>query len=211
NIARLHFRTDVDDAGFVEILQRFFRDVRNVAGDFFRTKLGITRHHLEFLDVDGGEDVVGHDALGEQDRILVVVTVPRHERDERVAAEGKVAEVGRRTVRDDVAPVENVADGDQRTLVDAGVLVGSLELLQPVDIDAGLAGIEVFRCADHDTGRIDLVDHATAAGGNRRTGIARHDRLHAGSDERRFRTYQRYGLTLHVGAHQSAVSIVVLK
>jgi hypothetical protein len=116
--------------------QRFFRDVRNIAGDLFRPKLGVTRHHLELVDVDGGEDVVGDDALGEKDRVLVVVAVPRHERDEHVAAERQIAEIGRRTVGDDVALVDHVTDSHQRTLVDAGVLVGALELLQPVDVDA---------------------------------------------------------------------------
>src|SRR5712672_2355984 len=68
-------------AGFVEGLQRFFRNVRTVAGDFLRTKLGIAGHYLEFLEVDRGEDVVLHVPLGKQDRVFEVVAVPRHERD----------------------------------------------------------------------------------------------------------------------------------
>ncbi len=54
----VHFGADIDDAGLVEVLQRLFRDVRNVAGDFLRPELGVAGHHLEFLDVDRGEDVV---------------------------------------------------------------------------------------------------------------------------------------------------------
>ena len=138
----LHFGADIDDAGFVEVLQRLFRDVRNVARDFLGPELGVARHHLEFLDVDRGEDVVLHDALGEQDRVLEVVAVPRHERDEHVAAERELAEIGRRTVGDDVALRHLIADLHQRTLVDAGVLVRALELHQPVDVDARLGRIE---------------------------------------------------------------------
>ncbi len=93
DVARRHFRADVDDAGFVEVLQRFFRDVRNVARDFLRAQLGVARHDLELLDVDRGEDVVRDDALGEQDRVLEVVAIPRHERDEHVAAERELAEL----------------------------------------------------------------------------------------------------------------------
>jgi hypothetical protein len=92
---------------------RFFSassDVRNVAGDFFRPKLGVAGHHLEFLDVDRGEHVVAHDALGDQDRVLEVVAVPRHERDEHVAAERQITEIGGRTVGDDVALVDHVTD-----------------------------------------------------------------------------------------------------
>ena len=61
----------------------------------------------------------------------------------------------------------HVADGNQRTLVDAGGLVRTLELLQAVDIDAGLGGIDLFGGADNDTGRVHLVDDALAAGDDR--------------------------------------------
>ena len=76
--------------------------------------------------------------LGEQDRVLEVVAVPRHERDEHVAAEREIAEVGRGTVGDDVALLHAVADAHQRLLVDAGRLVGALELHQPIDVDRRL-------------------------------------------------------------------------
>jgi hypothetical protein len=85
------------------LLQRLLADVRDVAGDLLRPELGVAGHHLELLDVDRGEDVVLHDPLGEQDRVLEVVAVPRHERDEHVAAERQLAELGRGTVGDDVA------------------------------------------------------------------------------------------------------------
>src|SRR5207237_8179193 len=64
DVAGADFRADIDDAGLVEVFQRFFRNVRNVAGDFLRAQLGVTGHHLELLDVYRGEDVVLHDALG---------------------------------------------------------------------------------------------------------------------------------------------------
>src|SRR6266436_1354144 len=144
DVAGPHFCADVDDAGFVEVLQRFLRNVRNVAGDFLRAKLGIAGHHLELLDVDRGEDVVLHDPLGEQDRVFEVVAIPRHERDQHVAPQGELAEIGRGTVGNDVAIAHEVADLHQRTLVDAGRLVGALVLHEPVDIDARLGGIEIF-------------------------------------------------------------------
>ena len=103
DVAGMDLGADIDDAGLVEVLQRLFRDVRNVARDLLRPELGVAGHHLEFLDVDRGEDVVLHDPLGEQDRVLEVVAVPRHERDEHVAAERQLAELGRGTVGDDVA------------------------------------------------------------------------------------------------------------
>ena len=145
DVAGAHFGADIDDARLVEILQRLFRDVRNVAGDFLRAELGVARHHLEFFDMDRGEDVVLDDPLGEQDRVLEVVAVPRHERDQHVAAERELAEIGRRTVGDDVALLDLIADLHQRPLVDAGVLVRALELHQPVDVDARLGRIRSRR------------------------------------------------------------------
>ena len=152
---------DIDDAGLVEVLQRLFRHVRDVARDFLGPELGVAGHHLELLDVDRGEDVVLHDPLGEQDRVLEVVAVPRHERDEHVAAERELAEVGRRTVGDDVA-LTTCRPPAPAALRDAGVLVGALELLQPVDVDARLGRVGLLGRAHDDTGGVDLVDDAGA-------------------------------------------------
>src|SRR5690606_468585 len=43
------------------------------------------------------------------------------------------------------------------------------------------------------------------------TGVTSDDALHARADERRVGANQRYGLALHVGAHERAVGIVVLE
>ena len=106
---------------------------------------------------------------------------------------------------------DHVADAHQRTLVDAGRLVGALELHQAVDVDARLGRVELFRGADDDTGRVDLVDDAGAAGRDGRAGVAGDDGFHAGADERRVGAHQRHRLALHVRAHQRAVGVVVLE
>ena len=56
--------------------------------------------------MDRGEDVIAHDAFRDQDRVLEVVAIPRHEGDEHVAAQGQFAQIGRRTVGDDVAGLD---------------------------------------------------------------------------------------------------------
>src|SRR3546814_12001282 len=93
-------------------------DLRNVARDVLGSEARIARGDFEFLDVDRGEDVVLHDAFGNEDTILIVVAVPRHERDERILAERQFAKLGRRTVGDDVAGTDAFADLHQRNLVD---------------------------------------------------------------------------------------------
>src|SRR5262245_12761455 len=211
DVTGAHLGADIDDAGFVEVLERLFRDVRDVAGDFLRPELGVARHHLELLDVDRGEDVVLDDALGEQDRVFEVVAVPRHEGDEHVAAERELAELGRGAVGDDVALLDLIAHLHQRTLVDAGILVRALELHQPVDVDAGLGRIGFLGRAHHDTGGVHLVDHAGATRRDRGAAVARHDAFHAGAHERSFRPHQRHRLALHVRAHERAVGVVILQ
>ena len=59
--------------------------------------------------------------------------------------------------------------------------------------------------------RVDLVDHARAAGDDGDAAIARHRLLHAGADQRRLGADQRHRLALHVRAHQRAVGVVVLE
>src|SRR5690606_26300645 len=167
DVARVHFGADVDDARLVEVAQRRLADVGDVAGDLLGPELGGAGPEHELLDLER----VGHagpdDAFRDQERGLVAVAVRLPERDEAVAAEAERAEIGRRTVGDDVALLDHVADLHQRALVDAGRLVRALELLQVVDVDARVAGIDFAARTDDDAGRVDLVDHAGAGRGNR--------------------------------------------
>ncbi len=211
NVARMHFSTDVNDTSFVEVLQCFFRNVRNVACDFLRSKLRVTSSNFEFLDVDRGKDVVRNDLLGKKNRIFVVVAVPRHKRDEHVTAKSQVAQISRRTISDDVALTDRITNAYKRTLIDAGALVRALELLQTIDINARLRRIEVFGSADNDTCCVNLIDDTTATSGNSGTRVTSNNCFHTCSDERSFSAYQRHGLTLHVRAHESAVRVVVFK
>ncbi len=84
DVARVHLGADVNDARLVDVAEGFLADVRDVAGDLLLAELGVAGHHLEFLDVDRGEHVIAGDALRDQDRVLEVVAVPRHERAEHV-------------------------------------------------------------------------------------------------------------------------------
>ncbi len=104
-----------------------------------------------------------------------------------------------------------IAHLHERPLVDAGVLVGALELAQIVDVDHRIGALGLVGHPDHDPRGIDLIDHAAALGHHRSTGIARHHGLHAGADQRRLALDQRHRLALHVGAHQGAVGVVVLE
>src|ERR1035437_5882083 len=86
DVARLHLGTNADDAVGSKVPERLITQVRNVARDFFRPKLGIAGPDLELIDVDRGKDIVLNDALADEDGVFKVVTVPRHEGDQHVAA-----------------------------------------------------------------------------------------------------------------------------
>ena len=86
----------------VEVDQRLVGDVRDFPGDLFLAALGVADVQLELLDVDRRVDVVLDQALGEDDRVLEVVAVPRHERDQHVAAEGQLTGLGGGAVGDDL-------------------------------------------------------------------------------------------------------------
>src|SRR5690606_1592638 len=130
------FRTNVRDTRLVELGKRGVTDVRDVGRDVFRPELRVTRDAGQLLDVNRGEPVFLDDALRDQDRVLEVVAVPWHERDQQVLAKRELAHVGRRSVRQHVAARDLVARLHQRALVDAGVLVRARVLRQVVDVDA---------------------------------------------------------------------------
>ncbi len=94
DIAGVDFGADSYDTFLIQILQSIFTHIRNVSGDLFRSQLGVSGFGLILLDVDGREHVFHDESLIEDDGVLVVVSFPRHEADEKVLAQGYFA-VGR--------------------------------------------------------------------------------------------------------------------
>jgi hypothetical protein len=113
DVARLDLRTDADDALLVEVGEHLLGDVRDVAGDLLGTELGLAGVDLELLDVDRGQHVLADEPLGEDDRVLEVVALPGHERDEQVAAERELALVGRGAVGERPRRPRGAPLGDQ--------------------------------------------------------------------------------------------------
>ena len=91
DIAFLDLGADTDDTVFVKVFGGIVTDIGNIAGQFFVAALGLTNLEGELFDMDRSVDVFTHNALGNHDSILEVVTLPRHEGDHHVAAESKLA------------------------------------------------------------------------------------------------------------------------
>ncbi|SVK46316.1 Uncharacterised protein [Acinetobacter baumannii] len=210
NVAAGHFSTDIHDTGLIQLGERRFTHVRDVGGDLFRPQLGVTRHTRQFLDVDGGEAIFLHHALGDQDGVFEVVAVPRHER--YALAQRQFAQVCRWAIRQHVAALDWLTQIHTRHLVDAGVLVRTGVLGQVVNIDTCFARVHlVFVNFDNDTGSIHVLDHTAAFGNGGYAGVNRYSAFHTGTDQRLIGAQGWYGLTLHVRTHQCTVGVIVFQ
>ncbi len=204
-LARVHLGADPDDAAIVEVAQRLLRAVRDVARDLLVTELRRAGVDLVLLDVDRGQLVVLDQPLGEDDRVLEVVALPRHERDAQVLAEGHLALVRRRAVGEQLTLGDLLAGLDHGLVVDQRALVGAHELLQLVVVAPAVLG------GDDDLRRVDELDRAGVARQHHVARVERRAALHARADQRRVGLQQRHRLALHVRAHQRAVGVVVLE
>jgi hypothetical protein len=176
---------DEGDTRLIELGQGRIADIGNVGRNLLRPELGVARDAGQLLDMDGGEAILLHHTLGDQDRVLEVVAVPGHERDQHVLAQRQFAQVGRGTVGHHVAARNRVSGIDQRPLVDAGVLIGARVLGQVIDVHARLAGQGLVVMHAHDDARgIDRVDGAAAARDHGHAGVDCHRPLHARAHQR---------------------------
>src|SRR3954454_9270463 len=205
DVAGADLGADVDDPLLVEVLEGLFADVRDVPRDLLGPELGVAGLHLVLLDVDAGEQVVAHEAVADDDRVLVVAALPAHERHEDVPAEGELSALGRAGVRDRGPVLHALADRDDRALVDARALVAADELEELVLVE--LAGVRV----DLNPLRRDAGHDAAPPGDDDLAGVARGARLHARADDRALGLEERDRLAMHVRAHEGAVGIVMLE
>ena len=207
--------TDADDAALVEIAQRRLGNVGNVARDFLRTQLRVPRFNLVLFNVQRRVIVLPHQLFADENGILEVVATPGHEGHQDVASQTQLALLRARSVGDHLPLVHALALTDNRFLVDAGILVGALELGELIDVGAHFARQlrrVVFALDTHDDALgIDRVNDAVTTCQHHRTGIARGNAFHSRADKRSFGNQQRHRLALHVGPHQGAIGVVVLK
>ena len=212
HITCFHFRTDVNDTGFIQTVLHTLGQVRNIAGNIFRTQLGVAGNNIQFLNVNRSIAVVCSHFFGNQNRVFIVITVPRHEGDGHVLTQSQFAQIGGCAVSNQIAALQNVASFDGRTLVDIGRLVGTGEFNQVVNIDTHFTGSRfIVMDTNHNTVGINILNHTAAAGNDCSSRVNSNGTFDTGTNHRFFRTQARYGLTLHVGTHQCTVRIIVFQ
>ena len=88
--------------------------------------------------MDSGKAIFFNHTLGNEDGVFEVVTVPGHEGDAHVLAQGQLTHIDRRAVCQNVTASHTFTAFHDGALVDAGVLVGAGVLGQVVDINRRL-------------------------------------------------------------------------
>ncbi len=109
-IAGGDLRADADDAVFVEILEGVLADVGDITGDLFRPQLRVAGLGLVLFNMNGGEDILAHQALVQEDGVLVVVAFPGHEADQHVLAQCNFALRAGGAVGNDLIRLDPLAD-----------------------------------------------------------------------------------------------------
>src|SRR5205823_10003660 len=121
-----------------------------------------------------GEGVFLDEFFGDDDGVFEVVAVIGHEGDEDVFAQGQFAIFAGGAVGNDLAFLDALAEGDQRLLREAGLVVEAGVLAE--DVFVGVVDDDALGIAEgHDAGAFGLDDHA---------GVGRHVLFHAGADDR---------------------------
>src|SRR5215218_4765750 len=205
HVARSDLRPYPDDPVGVEVHEDVVRGVGDVAGYLLGPELRIPCLDLVLLDVYGGEGVILDDPLGDDDRVLEVVALPRHESHEQVLPQSQLALVGRGAVGQHCAGFDLLALGHERPLVDAGALVGAGELAQRVLVHLATLA------PDRDPVRHHPLDGAGVAREEHVAGIRGRPKLHPCADVRGLAPQERHSLPLHVRAHERPVGVVVLE
>ena len=133
--------------------------------------------------MDGGKAIFFNHALGNEDGILKVVTVPGHKGDAHILTQRQLTQVDRRAIGQNIATLNQVAFFHNRALVDAGVLVRTGVLGVVVNIHRRLTGLYLGVIGAHyDAAGIDRIHHTGTAGDFTHTGVSSHIALDAGAN-----------------------------
>ena len=205
NVACANLCSDLDNAVCVKILECVFADVRDLAGDLLRTELRVTRFVGILLDMDRGVNVITHKTLVEKYRVLVVIAFPCHESDKCVLTECNLTICGAGTVGNDLTFIDALADADDRALIYARSLIGTLEFYKVVGV------LRAVLAADDDLIRRYGLNRTRILRNYDNSGVNGSLVFHTGSDNRRIRNHKRNRLLLHVRSHKCSGVIVVLE
>ena len=139
------------------------------------------------------------------DSIFIVVTMPCHEGNSNILTKCQFSVFHGWTIRKDVSWLYLFSLPYNRLLIQTCRRVGAVILCQLIN---GFLTVFIF-CDDCLC--INVSDCAFCSSNACCTRITSYSIFHTCSDIWRMRIEKRYGLTLHVGTHQSSVSVIVFQ
>ena len=205
NISGAHLGANPNDTHVVKIFKGILAYVGNIPGDFLRPELGVSGLDFIFFNVDGCKHIIPYNFFIDEDCVLVVVTLPGHKADENIFTQADLAVAGSRAVSDDLAYLDTLTAVHNGTLVGAGALVRAEELNQVVGMQFSVVGADDYFVGGN------TLHHAVVFGKHHNAGIHGSLILHASAYDGGLGFEKRHSLPLHVGAHQSAVGVVVFQ
>ncbi len=207
--------THTDDTAFVEVFGGVLANVGDIVGELFHTALGLAYFEGILVDVYRGKDIVADYALVEHDGVLVVVTLPRHERNLEVAAQCELAVLGGVAFGEYIAFVYALALVADGAKVDCGALVGLAPLGYAVGLDRLVESDELLFVgavvADTYACSVYKLDHTFTLGCNLCAAVAGKLCFDTGTYDRSLAAHKGHSLTHHVRSHECAVGVVMLE
>ncbi len=207
--------TNAHYAALVEILGGILAHVGDIGCELLHAALGLA--HLEgiLVHMHRCEDILTHHTLIEHDGVLIVVTLPGHERNLEVTAEGELTLLGGVTLGEDVTLHHTLTLVADRAKVYGSALVGLAELGQMILLHAVLERGELLLLGavitDAYHGGVDKLDHTGTLGHYLGAGVADQLTLDACTDDRALAAQQRHSLAHHVRSHECAVGVIMLQ
>ena len=144
DVALFDLGADADDTVFVKVFGGVAADIGDVAGELLVTALGFAYFEGEFLDMDAGVDILADHAFADNDSVLEVVTLPRHEGNHHVASQSKFAALCGVAFAEHLTLLDLVAFADDRTEVDGGAVVGALVFGEAIFVEVVVEAYEAF-------------------------------------------------------------------
>ena len=192
DIAGTYFSTDADNTTLIQIFQCIVAHARNITCDLFRSQFGITGFAFIFFNMNRCINIVHNKSFTEEYRILVVITFPCHESDQRVLTKSKFSVCCGRTICDNLSCLYVLTLEYDWFLVVTVTLVTSQIFSQMVIIFCTIIilNADICRCGTKYSTRF-LCNYAD-------TGVNCCLHFHTSTNYRSLCCQKRHSLTLHV-------------
>jgi len=202
-ISTLNKGSHSNNSIFVEILQFVWRNIWDIISSLFRAKFGFSNIHRIFVDMNRSIIVFFHNSRTDDNRVLKVVTTPRHIRYHEISSKSELSIVDGLTISKDLSSSYWWTGSHFWLLVDNHVVIWSLKCTKFVG--HLLSALVEYR----NMLGIDSDDFSIFFRFNRITRAFSDHSLGSSSYDWRFSVNERNGLSHHVRSHFRTSRVIV--